>query len=217
MIVLVFFILLRFFYNNKQVFVKKGVFIFEFYFSISVLHTTTSLNLQHSTRTNNLWNFSEIEAKFIQNRIQSVEKSLSEISAIFSQYSRKAGSLRDKNGEISKAISNYAETEHINKSLSNGLENFADSLRLLTEFGDKRVQYLETKVVTELAKYKEVCKHAKEEVKEIYSAREKELSRKKQLFKIKEKNPKNRQQIVSNGYYFAQDSWWIFFLINFLL
>lgn len=141
--------------------------------------------------------FSEIEAKFIQNRIQSVEKNILELSNTFSQYSRKASRLRDKNEEIYKTISNYAETESVNKSLSSGLESLADSLQLLTDYGDKRVHNLETKVVAELSKYKDVCKHAKDEVKEIYSAREKELSRKKQLYKIKEKNPRNRQQIVS--------------------
>lgn len=151
----------------------------------------------HLSNNNKIIFFSELEAKFIQNRIQSVEKNISELSNTFSQYSRKAGRLRDKNEDIYKTISNYAETENVNKSLSTGLENFADSLQYLTDFGDKRVQFLETKVVGELAKYKDVCKHAKDEIKEIYSAREKELNRKKQLYKIKEKNPRNRQQIVS--------------------
>lgn len=103
-----------------------------------------------------------------------------------------------------------AETENINKSLSTGLENFADSLQFLTDFGDKRVQFLDTKVVGQLAKYKEICKHAKDEVREIYSAREKELARKKQLNKIKEKNPRNRQQIVSKNRFEIHDFIYIF-------
>lgn len=144
--------------------------------------------------------FSEIEAKFIQNRIHFVEKTVSELSNSFSEYSRKASRLRDKNEEIYHTISNYAEAENINKSLSMGLETLADSLQLLTDFGDKRVKFLDTKVVSELSKYKEVCKRAKDEVKDIYLTREKELSRKKQLYKIKEKNPRNRQQIVSNDF-----------------
>lgn len=132
-----------------------------------------------------------------------MEKNISDLSNTFSQYSRKAGRLRDKNEEIYKTVSNYAESENVNKSLSIGLESFADSLQLLTEFGDKRVQFLDSKVVGELAKYKDVCKHAKDEVKDIYSAREKELNRKKQLNKIKQKNPRNRQQIVriKHSYY----------------
>lgn len=138
-----------------------------------------------------------MEAKFIVNRIQFVDKNMLELSNTFSQYSRKAGRLRDKNEEVYKTVSNYAESENINKSLSAGLESFSDSMQLLTEFGDKRVQFLETKVIAELVKYKDICKHAKDEVKDIYSAREKELNRKKQLYKIKEKNPRNKQQIVS--------------------
>lgn len=126
---------------------------------------------------------------------------MSDLSNAFLQYSQKANRIRDKTDEISKTISVYAEGENINKTMRVALENFAESLSVLSDVNEKRVQALDTKIVPEVAKYKDICKHAKEEVKEIYSAREKELGRKKQLDRIREKNPQNRQQIVGNIFY----------------
>lgn len=140
--------------------------------------------------------YSETEARFIHNRIQFAEKNLSDLSNAFLEYSQKASRIRDKTDEISKTVSFYAEAENINKTMSVALDNFADSLSVLSGINNKRVQALDSKIVTEVSKYKDICKHAKEDVKEIYCVREKELSRKKQLDKIREKNPQNRQQLV---------------------
>lgn len=62
---------------------------------------------------------------------------------------------------------------------------------------DTEVKRLESKVVNELSQYDGICKHSREEVKAIFSAREKELVRKRQLDRIRERNPRNRQMIVS--------------------
>jgi len=50
-------------------------------------------------------------------------------------------------------------------------------------------------VVRELSRYEDVCRKAKEEVKDVFGARERELQRKKQLDRIRDRNPRNRQQI----------------------
>ena len=139
---------------------------------------------------------SEQEAKFVQDRIVSVERTVAELCHVFAQYSRKAARLRDKGDEIAKITLEHAETENINKSLSLALENFADCISLLSSYGDLRVQNIETKVIKEFGRYEDICKHAKDEVKQIYNAREKEIARKRQLERIKERNPRNRQQIV---------------------
>ncbi|KAG5889636.1 hypothetical protein JTB14_028916 [Gonioctena quinquepunctata] len=138
----------------------------------------------------------ETEAKFIQGRIHSVERNLAEFCNIFAQYSRKAARLRDKGDEIAKLVLNFAETESINKSLAVGLENFADCFSLLGDYADLRVSTIDEKVVGELGKYQDICKHAKEEVKDIYSARDKEVARRRQLDRLRERNPRNRQQII---------------------
>lgn len=41
------------------------------------------------------------------------------------------------------------------------------------------------------------CKDVREEVKGAFSARDRELGRHKQLDKLKQRNPRNRQKIVS--------------------
>lgn len=64
-------------------------------------------------------------------------------------------------------------------------------------FSDTQVKRLENKVVSELSQYDSICKHSREEVKATFSAREKELVRKRQLDRIRERNPRNRQMIVS--------------------
>lgn len=67
----------------------------------------------------------------------------------------------------------------------------------ISDYGDMRVQNIDSKVVNGFAQYENICKHSKEEVKQIYNARDKELAKKKQLDRIRERNPRNKQQIVS--------------------
>lgn len=132
----------------------------------------------------------------MQDRIVSVERTVSDLCNIFAGYSRKAARLRDKNDEISKAAATFAENEQINKSLAVGLENFSESISTVADYGDARVQLIDAKVVNEFARYDGICKHVKDEVKDIYVARDKEINKKRQLERIKERNPRNRQTIV---------------------
>lgn len=124
------------------------------------------------------------------------EKNLAEFCHTFAQYSRKVARVRDKGDSIAQAAVNFAESEEINKSLSLGLANFASTFATISDYGDVRVQHIDNKVIREFSQYENVCKQAKEEVKQIFNARDRELSRKKQLDRIREKNPRNRQQIV---------------------
>nr|CAH7756168.1 unnamed protein product [Callosobruchus chinensis] len=109
------------------------------------------------------------------------------------KYGQKTHLKRD---EIAKTALTYAESETVNQSLSNALEGFAESLSALGDYGDARAQNIDAKVVAELSKYEQICKSAKEEVKEIYAVRDKELTRRKQLDRIRERNPRQRQQII---------------------
>ncbi|KAJ8973593.1 hypothetical protein NQ317_010030, partial [Molorchus minor] len=138
----------------------------------------------------------EVEAKFIQDRIQSVERHIANFCQTFAQYSRKIARVRDKGDEIAKITLNYAESENINKSLALGLENFADCLSAIGDYGNMRTQSVDSKVVAEFARYEDICKHVRGEIKDIYSAREKEINKKRQLDRTRERNPRNRQQII---------------------
>ncbi|CAG2053653.1 unnamed protein product [Timema podura] len=61
----------------------------------------------------------------------------------------------------------------------------------------QRCSVYETKVVSELSQYEGICKHAKEEVKSTFAARDRELARRRQLDRVRERSPRNRQQIAS--------------------
>ncbi|GBP06015.1 Protein FAM92A [Eumeta japonica] len=137
----------------------------------------------------------EQQAKFIQDRISSVEKNFAELCSVFGDYARKTARLRDKGDELSNVLKVYADNEHVNKSLSTGLENLSITLTALEEYRNCEVQRIEAKVIGELSQYETICKHAREEVKHTMTVRDKELSRKKVLDKARERQPYNRQQI----------------------
>ncbi|XP_024935610.1 protein FAM92A-B isoform X3 [Cephus cinctus] len=147
-------------------------------------------------------NVCEQEAKFVQERISSVEKHFAELCTIFAAFTRKAASisllvfrLRDKNDEVAKVIQMYAESENINQSLSNGLINFATTLSVIGDYRDAEVQRLDSKVIAPVSQYSVICKHAREDVKNTFAARDKEITRRRHLDKIRERNPRNRQMI----------------------
>ena len=105
--------------------------------------------------------------------------------------------LRDKNDELSKVIQTYAESENINRSLSNGLINFSTTLSVIGDYRDAEVHRLDSKVVSPLSQYGIICKHVREDVAKTFSARDREISRRSQLDKVRGRNPRNRQLIVS--------------------
>ncbi|XP_026487696.2 CBY1-interacting BAR domain-containing protein 1 isoform X2 [Vanessa tameamea] len=138
----------------------------------------------------------EQQAKFIQDRISSVEKNFGELCVGFGDYTRKTARLRDMGDELSKIIKEYANNEIVNKSLSAGLDNLSITLTAVEEYRNCEVQRLEAKVIGELCQYESICKHAREELKHTMNVREKEMSRKKVLDKAKERQPFNRQQVT---------------------
>ncbi|XP_039307961.1 protein FAM92A isoform X2 [Solenopsis invicta] len=137
----------------------------------------------------------EQEAKFVQDRITGVEKHFAELCTIFAAFTRKAARLRDKSDELAKIIQTYADSEIINRSLSTGLANFSATLSVIGDYRDAEVQRLDAKVIVPLSQYATICKHAREDVKNTFAARDRELTRRRHLDKIRERNPRNRQMI----------------------
>ncbi|XP_026667004.1 protein FAM92A-A isoform X1 [Ceratina calcarata] len=146
-----------------------------------------------SRSQSNVW---EQEAKFVQDRISNVEKHFAELCTTFAAYTRKAARLRDKGDEIAKVIQTYAQSETINRSLANGLTNFSATLSVIGDYSDAKVQRFDAKIVAPLSQYATICKHAREDVKNIFTARDKELTRKRHLDRLRERNPRNRQMIT---------------------
>ncbi|XP_068083444.1 CBY1-interacting BAR domain-containing protein 1-B [Anabrus simplex] len=138
---------------------------------------------------------SDQQAKFILERISSVEKHFAEMCTAFGAYARKNAGLRDKTDEVAKVVNDYAEAENVNKSLKTGLLQFSGTLCNIGDYRDVHVQRLENKVVSELSQYEGICKHAKDEVKSIFAVRDREISRRRHLDRLRERNPRNRQQI----------------------
>lgn len=138
----------------------------------------------------------EQQAKFVQERIISVERHFAEMCGTFGSLARKSAGLRDKNDELSKAVKMYADTENVNQTLKTALTEFSSVLATVGDYRDTQVKRIEQKVVNELSQYDGICKHSREEVKATFSAREKELIRKRQLERIRERNPRNRQMIT---------------------
>ncbi|XP_014362133.2 protein FAM92A isoform X1 [Papilio machaon] len=138
----------------------------------------------------------EQQAKFIQDRITSVEKNFGDLCVAFGDYARKTARVRDMGDELAKVIKDYANNEIVNKSLSSGLDNLSITLTAIEEYRNCEVQRLEAKVVGELCQYETICKHAREELKHTMNVREKEMARKKVLDKARERQPFNRQQVT---------------------
>lgn len=142
--------------------------------------------------------YREQETHLIQSRIISVEQKVSELCSAFAQYSKKLVKTRDGGDELSGALSKYADSEEISKSQSSELQTLSEGMKALSDFGEHRVSSLDHKVVGEFAKYGSICKELKEEIKQIYNAKDRETTKKRQLDRVRERNPKNRQQIVSD-------------------
>ncbi|CAK9831170.1 CBY1-interacting BAR domain-containing protein 1 [Anthophora retusa] len=137
----------------------------------------------------------EQEAKFVQDRISNVEKHFAELCTTFAAYTRKAARLRDKGDEVAKVIQTYAQSETINRSLSTGLTNFSQTLSTIGDYRDAKVQRFDAKIIAPLSQYATICKHARDDVKSTFTARDKELTRKRHLDRLRERNPRNRQMI----------------------
>ncbi|XP_046386152.1 protein FAM92A isoform X1 [Ischnura elegans] len=137
----------------------------------------------------------ELQARFVLERVLSVEKNFSELCSGFSAYTRKYARLRDKGDELAKSILSFAESEILNKSLRSSLMRFSNSLSAVGDLRDAFVYRIEKKVISELSSYGNACQLAKEDVKGAITAAEREQQRKRQFERIRERNPRNRQQI----------------------
>ncbi|XP_075213700.1 CBY1 interacting BAR domain containing protein Fam92 [Lycorma delicatula] len=140
---------------------------------------------------------SEYQARIAQERILFVEKHFSELCSVFGSYTRKVASVRDANDDLAKTFQSLSKNENINKTLKQSLEEFSSTLAEVGNYRNIEVERLDKKVVQEFVQYETVCRNAKEEVKHIFTARDHELTWRKQLEKIKEKNPLNKQQITT--------------------
>ncbi|XP_038068066.1 protein FAM92A-like isoform X1 [Patiria miniata] len=136
----------------------------------------------------------ENQAKFIQQRINNVEKHFADLCQQFSAYSRKVARVRDKGDVLAKSVLTYAGSEA--SSTKSGLTGFAEKLSSVSDYRQAMVDRLSQRVVHPLTLYGQNFKHTREDMKATFAARTKEINEQKKLENIRKKNPNNRQQIA---------------------
>ncbi|EZA52912.1 hypothetical protein X777_07657 [Ooceraea biroi] len=81
--------------------------------------------------------------------------------------------------------------------MSTGLANFSTTLSVVGDYRDAEykdtIQRLDAKIIAPLSQYAMICKHACDDVKNTFAARDREFTGRRQLDKIRERNPRNRQ------------------------
>ncbi|KAM6959184.1 CBY1-interacting BAR domain-containing protein 1 [Aplochiton taeniatus] len=135
------------------------------------------------------------QTRQIQENITNVEKHFGEMCQLFAAYVRKTARLRDKSDLLVREISLYADTETPN--LKKGMKYFADQLAKVQDYRQAEVERLEAKVVEPLKSYGAVVKRKREDLKTTQSARDREAKQMQQLERTRQRNPSDRQIIVS--------------------
>uniref|UniRef100_A0AAY5KEW7 Family with sequence similarity 92 member A n=1 Tax=Esox lucius TaxID=8010 RepID=A0AAY5KEW7_ESOLU len=143
------------------------------------------------------------QTKQIQQSITNVEKHFGEMCQLFAAYVRKTARLRDKADLLVKEIRIYAETE--TPHLQRGMKQFADNLAKVQDYRQAEVERLEAKVVEPLKSYGNVVKIKREDLKTTQSARNREYKQMQQLEKMRQRNPSDRQTIVSLPFSFKRN------------
>ncbi|XP_067054562.1 CBY1-interacting BAR domain-containing protein 1-like isoform X2 [Acropora muricata] len=133
------------------------------------------------------------ELKVISERISCAERHFSILLKDFTAFSSGLISMQDKGMRISKSVDVYSDQEYpsLKASLAGVSENIAATQDLLGAQAD----YIQEKVLPPLALNSRNCKHARDYVKELNAAREKQSLKQKALDKLKTKE-KNSGKIL---------------------
>uniref|UniRef100_T1HDW6 BAR domain-containing protein n=1 Tax=Rhodnius prolixus TaxID=13249 RepID=T1HDW6_RHOPR len=127
----------------------------------------------------------ENQAKFVQERILATEEKLASLCTVFGTYFQKICRLRDAGDDIASTVFKYGTEEVINKTVKINLVKFAESMATIGDLGESRISVIEQNVVKPFLQYSTLCRNAKNEVRNLLSAKENELSRRRHLIKIK--------------------------------
>uniref|UniRef100_A0A8C4TEC6 CBY1 interacting BAR domain containing 1 n=1 Tax=Erpetoichthys calabaricus TaxID=27687 RepID=A0A8C4TEC6_ERPCA len=135
------------------------------------------------------------QTKQIQEMVTNVKKHFGQLCQLFAAYTRKTARLRDKADLLVKEVHFYGDTETPN--LRKGLKLFADQLAKVQDYRHAQVERLEAKVVEPLKSYGTILRFNRENLKATLSARSREVQQLQQLERMRQKNPSDRQIIVS--------------------
>ncbi|XP_014259962.1 protein FAM92A isoform X2 [Cimex lectularius] len=133
----------------------------------------------------------EQQARFVQERLISIEEHLCELCQAMGIYARKTSKMRDANDLLASTLYETASKETLNRSTKKGMLELAENLATVGDSRDEATKELEKKVLLPLSQYKVYCRNAKLETRHIYGAKQKELFKRRQLGKVREKDPYN--------------------------
>ncbi|GAB6020775.1 hypothetical protein CHUAL_003434 [Chamberlinius hualienensis] len=136
------------------------------------------------------------EVKLIRTSIDLVETNFGRICSSFGTFAAKTALVRDSGDDLSRRLKEYAAMETLCKSLRTKLSTFADCLISVEDYRQATVDRLEAKVIGQLSQYKQLCKSAKDNVKNAVRANDKRIERQRNLQKLRSKLPINRQEIA---------------------
>ncbi|XP_071824140.1 CBY1-interacting BAR domain-containing protein 1-like [Apostichopus japonicus] len=135
----------------------------------------------------------ENQSRFVQQRISDIEKHFATICQDVAAYARKSARLRDKGDDLAKDLLAYADSEA--QSTKSGLTAFAERISSMQDYRQAEVERLENKVVQPLTLYGTQCKHTREDLKNSFAARDREINQQKKLERVRQKKPGDRHQI----------------------
>lgn len=155
--------------------------------SSSNLNASTPSEIRSETKAR------DHEQKVITERINLAERHFSTLLKDFTAYSAGLESLQEKGMKISKSVDLYSDEEY--PSVKASLVGVSENLAAIQDFLGAQVDFVQAKVFPPLSLNATNCKHAREYVKELNVAREKEMLKQRALEKVKTKESKNKGKI----------------------
>jgi len=138
----------------------------------------------------------ERQANFVHERLLSSEEQISNICAAFDDYTNKAAKMRDACDNVASVLHDFCSSETICKSIKEGILDVVNALYVVGDYRTLHAEQMESRVVKELCQYEVIIRNAKNELKNIVSAKDKEISRRRALTKVKAQSPQSTQKII---------------------
>lgn len=132
--------------------------------------------------------------RVISERINCTERHFSALLKDFTAFSTILISLQDKGMKISKSVDMYSDQEY--PSLKASLASVSENIAAIQDLLGAQADYMQAKVLPPLALNSTNCKHARDYVKELNAARDKQSLKQKALDKLKTKDAKNKGKIL---------------------
>ncbi|XP_060694305.1 CBY1-interacting BAR domain-containing protein 2-like [Hemiscyllium ocellatum] len=137
----------------------------------------------------------DAQVKIMEGTVNNAEKYLGQFCMLLASYARKNARLRDKVDLLVRQIMDFANTE--NPELRRCLKDLGEELSKIQDYRQAEVERLDAKVIAPLKAYGPLTKSKRADIKKFNSVRNREIKELENLQKLKQRNPLDRQGIVS--------------------